>query len=196
VSAAGIVLVVVLAIAVLAIAVGTVGREARRLDAIAPRSVYVLEEAVEFVADSLPELSQTQLTHDEVRGLLLAHMRWLHAKGLQPDGVTDRPQDLTDEPVVIEDTTAVGYLLGVADRAELEVDDVDVAHVVDGHLAYFAAIGAIGPEAADPDVPMRSLGPGPALGSALGPGLPGADEAAAADGRTPPDPPPDGVAER
>jgi hypothetical protein len=160
VTAAWVALVVVLAIAVFAVAAVAVGREARRLDTIAPRAVYVLDEAVEFVADRLPTLSQAQLTHDEVRSLLLAHMRWLYAKGLQPDDVTDRPQDLTDEPVVVEDTTLVGYLIGAGEQAGLVLDDVDVAHLVEAHLAYFEAIGAVGPEAADPDVPMRQLGPG------------------------------------
>jgi hypothetical protein len=32
------------------------------------------------------------------------------------------------------------------------LDDVDVVHVVEGHLAYFEAIGAVGPQAYDPDV--------------------------------------------
>ncbi len=159
-SVGSVVLVVVLGIAVFAIAAGAIGREARRLDKLAPRSVYIVEEAAEFVADSLPALSQAQLTHEEVQGLLVAHMRWLHAKGLQPDGITDRQQDITDHPVVLEDTTAVGYLIGVADQAGLELDDVDIAHVVEAHLAYFRAIGAIGPEAADPDVPMPLLPPG------------------------------------
>ena len=66
-----VVLVVVLGIAVFAIAAGAIGREARRLDKLAPRSVYIVEEAAEFVADSLPALSQAQLTHEEVQGLLV-----------------------------------------------------------------------------------------------------------------------------
>jgi hypothetical protein len=149
--------VIALAVIVFAIAAIAVGREARRLDRIAPRAVYEPDEAVEFVADALPAAAQARLTHDEVRGLLLAHMRWLHTKGLQPDGVIDREQVLTDDPVVVEDTTAIGYLIGVAERAELDVTDVDVALVAEAHLAYFAAIGAVGPETADPDVPMRAL---------------------------------------
>ena len=159
-TGAWVALVVVLAVAVFAVAAVAIGREARRLDTIAPRAVYVPEEAVEFVAERLPPLSQSQLTHDEVRSLLLAHMRWLYAKGLQPDDVVDRPQDLTDHPVVVDDTTLVGYLIGAGEQADLVLDDVDVAHLVEAHLAYFEAIGAVGSEAADPDVPMRQLGSG------------------------------------
>ena len=44
----------------------------------------------------------------------------------------------------------VGYLLGEADRSGLELlDDVDVVNVVDAHLAYFKAIGAVGPAASE-----------------------------------------------
>ena len=123
------------------------GREARRLDAVAPRAVYELEDAVTFVAGHLPAASQARLTFDEVRSLLVAHMRWLHAKGLQPRDVVDRRQDI-DEEIVLNEETLTAWLLGEAERLDLEVlDDVDVVHVVQAHLAYFEAIGAVGPRA-------------------------------------------------
>jgi len=146
-------LLVVAAVAVFAIAAVVVGREAHRLDAVAPRAVYELDEAVEFVADHLPPESQARLTPDEVRTLLVAHMDRLREEGLQPPKVVDRPQDI-DEPVVVEETTDAAYLIGRAEREGLAVEDVDVLAVVDAHLAYFEAIGAVGPPAADPDVPL------------------------------------------
>jgi hypothetical protein len=40
------------------------------------------------------------------------------------------------------------HLLNEAAKRGVEVlDDVDVIHVVDAHNAYFAAIGAVGPQA-------------------------------------------------
>ena len=133
-------------IVVFAIAAVSIGREARRLDAVAPRAVYMLDEAVEFVADRIPEQTQARLTPDELRSILVLHMRWLHSQGLQPDAVVDRPQDI-DLVIVGEDTLA-GYILGAADEVGIELlDDVDVVHVVEAHLAYFSAIGAVGPEA-------------------------------------------------
>ena len=89
---------------VFVIAAVSIGREAHRLDAVAPRAVYMLDDAVAFVAAQLPAESQARLTFDEVQQLLVAHMRWLHAKGLQPRDVIDRPQDIDDELVVSEDT--------------------------------------------------------------------------------------------
>ena len=96
---------------------------------------------------------------DMFETLLVAHMRWLHAKGLQPDRIIDRPQDI-DEPVVVEDMTAIGYLIGVADEQSIAVDDADLANLTEAHLAYLEEIGAIGPEAADPDVSPLMLGRG------------------------------------
>lgn len=138
---------VVSAALVFVIAAVAVGREARRLDAVAPRAVYELEDAVSFVAAKLPQSSQARLTYDEVRKLLVAHMRWLHAKGLQPRDVVDRRQDIDDE-LVINEETLTAWLLGEAERLEIELlDDVDAVHVVQAHLAYFDAIGAVGPKA-------------------------------------------------
>ena len=145
-------LILLAAVLVFVIAAVVVGREAHRLDAVAPRSVYIPEEAAEFVAEYLPDDSQARLTPDDLDQLLRYHMRWLHAKGLQPTNVIDRRQDITS-PLVIEEDTVVGYVLGEAERNGVEVlDDVDVVNVVEAHLAYFEAIGAVGPQASDPDV--------------------------------------------
>jgi len=145
-------LILLAAVLVFVIAAVVVGREAHRLDAVAPRSVYIPEEAAEFVAEYLPDDSQARLTPDDLDQLLRYHMRWLHAKGLQPTNVIDRRQDITT-PLVIEEDTVVGYVLGEAERNGVEVlDDVDVVNVVEAHLAYFEAIGAVGPQASDPDV--------------------------------------------
>jgi hypothetical protein len=147
-----IVLVAVAAVAVFAIAAGAVGREARRLDAVAPRAVYIFDEAVDFVADRLPPDTQARLTLEELGDLLRMHMAQLRAKGLQPPKAVDQVQDIS-EPVVVEETGAVGYVIGRAEAAGIEVTDIDVVHVIDAHLEYFEAIGAVGPRAEDPDEP-------------------------------------------
>ena len=147
----------VAAVAVFVIAAVVVGREAHRLDAVAPRVVYHLDEAVDFVSDRVPPATQARLTPAEVEQLLVFHLRWLHAKGLQPVDVTDRRQDI-DDPTVIDEDTLVGYLLGESEREGVELlDDVDAVAVVDAHLAYFDAIGAVGPPAAGDDI--SDLGP-------------------------------------
>ena len=140
---------IIAALLVFAIAAVIVGREARRLDSVAPRAVYELEQATKFVADNLPSETQARLTFAELRKLLVFHMRWLHDKGLQPAGVVDRRQDIVDE-VVIDEQTLTAYLLDAAEKNNIEIlDDVDAVYVVKAHLKYFDAIGAIGPQSND-----------------------------------------------
>lgn len=144
--------VIVAAVLVFVIAAGTIGREAHRLDAIAPRAVYELDEAVDFVADRLPAQSQARLTPAEVEALLVAHLRWLHANGLQPDRVVDARQSI-DENLIVSEDALIAHLLATAEEAEVELlDDVDAVNVVAAHLEYFAAIGAVGPQAPLDDV--------------------------------------------
>ncbi|HWC67349.1 MAG TPA: hypothetical protein VG478_04720 [Acidimicrobiales bacterium] len=146
--AASVVILVLAALSVFAIAAVAVGREARRLDAVAPRAVYDVDEAVAYVADALPEPSQARLTYDELRQLLQAHMAQLRRKGLQPPTAVDQRQDIVSS-VVVDDTGDAGYLIGQAESRGLDVTDEDVVHVVDAHLAYLRDIGAVGPPADD-----------------------------------------------
>jgi hypothetical protein len=140
---------IIAALLVFAIAAVIIGREARRLDSVAPRAVYELEQATQFVADNLPSETQARLTFAELRKLLVFHMRWLHDKGLQPAGVVDRRQEIVDE-VVIDEQTLTAYLLDAAEKNNIEIlDDVDAVYVVKAHLKYFDAIGAIGPQSND-----------------------------------------------
>jgi hypothetical protein len=139
--------IVLSAVLVFMIAAGTVGREAHRLDAVAPRVVYEIEEAVQFVADRLPADTQARLTFDEVQVLLREHLNWMATKGLQPEKPVDQVQNIS-EPVVVDEDILTAHLLAHAGERGVEiVEDVDIVRVVDAHLAYFAAIGAVGPHA-------------------------------------------------
>jgi len=125
----------------------TIGREARRLDAVAPRAAYQVDQAVSFVAECLPADTQARLTLEELQQLLVMHLNWMHARGLLPVDVIDKPQHIDDELVITEEAL-IAHLLGEAETMGVELlDDVDVVNVVDAHLAYFDAIGAVGPTA-------------------------------------------------
>ncbi len=140
-----VVLYVLAALAVLVVALVGVGREAFTLAAQPHQSVFDLDEAVDFVADRLPEETTARLSYDDVRALL----RW-HLEYLDDRGVPTR-RDLTrGGPVVIEDDEGVGWVIGRAAAEDLVVDDIDVALVVHAEMAYLAAIGALGGEVADP----------------------------------------------
>jgi len=142
-----VVIIIVAVVAVFAIAAVVIGREAHRLDAVAPRVIYDLDQAVEFVADRAPETTAARLSHDDVRELLRLHRRHLHAQGLWPAVAEDQVQDI-DEPVVLDELDETAWVLGEAESAGLAVDDTDVAAVIDLHFAYLDAIGAVGPAAA------------------------------------------------
>ena len=74
-------------------------------------------------------------------------MNWLHSKGLLPAKAVDQRQDISTPIVVIEDSL-IAYLLGESDKAGIQImDDVDLVNVTEAHLAYFDAIGAVGPVA-------------------------------------------------
>ena len=135
------------AVVVFAIAAVVVGREARRLDAVTPRVVYEIDAAVEFVADALPTDTQARLTPAELEALLRAHLAWMHQQGLQPERPVDQVQHI-DTPVVADETILTAHLMGEAEARGVQIlDDVDIVRVVEAHLTYFAAIGAVGPVA-------------------------------------------------
>ena len=139
--------IVAAAVSVFLIAALTIGREARRLDAMAPRAVYQLEQAADYVAMSLPEATQARLTMEELEKLLVLHMNWLHSKGLLPAKAVDQRQDIST-PIVVTEDSLIAYLLAESDKAGIQImDDVDLVNVTDAHLAYFDAIGAVGPVA-------------------------------------------------
>src|SRR5690349_11879865 len=106
------------------------------------QALFDLEEAVEYVADRLPDEVTAVLTFDDVRSIL----RW-HLEYLRDRGVPARRDQTAGGPVVVEDDEGIGWVLGKADEAGLEVTDVEVATVLEVELEYFRAIGAIGGEA-------------------------------------------------
>ena len=112
---------VIAALLVFAIAAGTVGREAFRLD-----------EAVAHVADELPFEAQARLSYDEVRLLIAAELDHLEHTGVLAEPGRDVAVPEGDAPdVVLADDEAVAVVLGAAEEAGLEVTDEDVYHVID-----------------------------------------------------------------
>jgi hypothetical protein len=144
---------VVLAVAaVFAVAAVTVGREAFRLGHQLPPTIFDLDEAVHYVADSLPADAQARLTYVEVRVLVAAQLELLRTKGVlarpgEEPTLTVARNGQRDKPVVVVDDDAVAALLGEVEEQELEVTDHDVFLVVTSLNRYLADIGAVGPQA-------------------------------------------------
>jgi hypothetical protein len=137
---------------VFAIAAVLVGREAVRLGHVTPAAIFDLDEAVEHVAERLPDEAQARLTYDEVRVLILGTLDHLESKGISARPGHE-PALAGDGPVVVADNDAVAVVLGVAEDADLEVDDTDVLAVIDLLLDYLGGIGALGPQVPPPDDP-------------------------------------------
>jgi hypothetical protein len=142
-------IVVLLVVLVLVIGVVAVGAVVNRLAVEAPVSVFDEDEAVEWIADRLPFEVAAQVSHDDVRALVLWHLEYFESEGLATE---TRFADAPDGVVVAEDDS-LAYVLGQASEAGLEVDDGQVVAVLEAERDYLEAIGAIGPRVAEPDDP-------------------------------------------
>lgn len=133
------------ALAVFAIAAAFVGSESFRLGHEPPAAIFDLDEAVEVVADRLPEAVQARLTYDEVRALIRASIDHLHR-----EGVTALPgEDLSapDHDVVVDDDHTLAAVLAEVEAHGLDVADEDAAVVISRLLEHLGEIGALGPRA-------------------------------------------------
>jgi hypothetical protein len=145
---------VVLTVAVVAaIALVSVGGVTARLAAAPPRSLFDLDEAVEFVAERLSFESSAQLSYDDVRALLGWHLDYLQARGVAAEDAD--AEAVVGRAAVAADDEGLAFVLGRAMEAGLDVDDVAVVDVLEADEAYLAAIGAVGDavEAVDPGDP-------------------------------------------
>ena len=140
-------LIVVAGVLVVVIALVAIGREAFTLGAQPKQAHFDLEEAVDFIADCLPEEVTARLSFDDVRSLLRWHLEYLRDRGVP----VRRDQAASGGPVVVEDDEGIAFVLGRADEDGLDVTDTEVAVVLEAEIQYFEAIGAIGGPA--PDLP-------------------------------------------
>jgi hypothetical protein len=140
-----VVLAVVAVVLVVVIALVAVGREAFTMSAQPKQAHFDLEEAVEFVADRLPDEVTAILSYDDVRSILRWHLEYLRDRGVPAR------RDLVDGgPVVVEDDEGVAWVLGKADEVGMDVTDAEVVAVLETELEYFDAIGAIGGQVPEP----------------------------------------------
>ena len=139
------VFVVVAAVLVVVIALVAVGREALTMGSQPRQALFDLDEAVAFVAEHLSPTVTARLSYDEVRQLLAWHLDYLTARGVPR--TREAASTNGSDAVVIEEDEPVAYVLMRAESAGVEADADDVVAVLEAEAAYFAAIGAIGPEA-------------------------------------------------
>lgn len=137
-----IVAIVVVVVLTFVIAAWAIGREAQRLGSQRLMPVYRLEEAVGDVAERLPYDVAAATDTDTLRVVLREHINLVQFS----DGAAS---DDDAEPMMLEgETTAAA----VYRRVRAEGHDVTRPHVdamLEGHLGYLSAIGAL--QAVDDD---------------------------------------------
>ncbi|HET8931477.1 MAG TPA: hypothetical protein VFN21_12530 [Acidimicrobiales bacterium] len=138
-----IVIYVVAVVAVVVIGLVTVGRETFAASQVPRPAVFELDEAVAFVSAGLDGRTAGRLTPDDVGWILTADAaQFVDAA----DHADDPGYDVLDNTVAAR--RVMDRLQG--ERREL-IDEHDVTAVLAGRSRYLEAIGAIGPQAPDPD---------------------------------------------
>ncbi|HYI63151.1 MAG TPA: hypothetical protein VEW93_15270 [Acidimicrobiales bacterium] len=138
----GVVWALVAVAVVLLIAAVVVGRETDRLSGAPPRPVFDLDEAVTWVARHLPFEVSAVLSHDDVRQILRWNLDYFRSKGVTGNGSS---ASAPANDVVVGGGETVDNVLTRARSAGLEYTAPQVHAVLDAQMAYFEAIGALGP---------------------------------------------------
>lgn len=129
-------------------------RVSSRLAHTRARAVYDLFEAVDFVAERLPDALSAKLSYDDVQEILLWRLDHLRLRGSVTYGrgdVTATEAEGREEEVVTSDDDSVDYVLAKASESERDIDALDVVVVLDLESQYLKAIGALGPPAEESD---------------------------------------------
>lgn len=134
----------VVGVVVVAIALVAVGKVTAEFADAPPRSLFVFDEAVFFVARRLRDETTAVLSYDDVRALLGYWVEVLETAGV----ATVVGDDVARAgPLVADDDDALAVVIGRADAAGLDVTDTQVAEVLAAANDYLVAIGAVGPVA-------------------------------------------------
>jgi hypothetical protein len=130
-------------VAVFAIAAVVIGREARRLDAVPPRPVFDMDEAVAWVAEHLPFEVSAVLSHADVRNIIDWNLEYFRSKGVSGNGSSPH----NDAQVVVGGAETVDWVMAKAEQTGAAYTAAQIHAVLDAQMTYLEVIGAIGPEA-------------------------------------------------
>ncbi len=112
----------------------------------------MLDEAVQYIAERLPDDTTAVVSYDEVGKVVSWHLDYLEHKGVA--GATDDElESLPEGPVVTDDDESVAYVIGRANDDGLALDDVHVFQILEAEQDYLRAIGAVGAEVPAPPDP-------------------------------------------
>ena len=112
------------------------------------RSVYDLEEAVDWVAEALPAEITAEVSFDDVRAVLGWYLDYLAAKGMASEATA---ADVSETLVVVPEDERVGWIIGRADEAAqgepgAGLTDEQIVAILGANSGYERSIGAVGHE--------------------------------------------------
>ena len=137
---------------VIVIAFVALGQTVGRLERERAPAVYDLPDAVQWIADRLPDEVTARVSYDDVGQVLAWHLDWFasegvasrHGEELAGEGIGD------EEPVFAEEQRAVDAIVARS-MAVAGPDPVDVVCILDLQMRYLELIGAV--DEADEDDP-------------------------------------------
>jgi hypothetical protein len=141
---------VLAALTTFVIAAVSVGSSTAGLAGRARRSVYDIEEAVDWVGDHLPAELTAEISYDDVRVVLDLYLDYLRVKGVASTKAAD---ELGSELIVVPEEERLAWILGRLDDAKddspgAELTDEQVVVILEVNSGYERSIGAIGPAVA------------------------------------------------
>lgn len=107
------------------------------------RSVYDLEEAMDFVAGRLDDEITAVVSYEQLGSVLQFHCDYLELKGVASGRTAD---DVGSDLVVVPDDEPIAYVLGRVDSENVDLTDEQVMAILDAETEYYRAIGLFGPQ--------------------------------------------------
>lgn len=159
-------LVALAVVAVVVIALVTVGDVVAKLSKQPPLRVFDLEEAVNWVADRLPETVTAQLSFADVSAVIAHQLDFFETKGVARDASVPDPKDgveasgVAGPAQVVDEDDSLAFVLGRIAEAEGlpdtgdDFDDAHIVRVLEYTDAYLVAIGAVGAVVVGPTDPL------------------------------------------
>ena len=137
---------------VVVIALVSVGRVVARMAGQSRPAVYELPDAVEWIADRLPNEVTARISYSDVARVLQWHLDWFAEAGLSSRyGEEIGGESAVDDAVGVEDLAIDAVVArSLASRGP---EAVDVVCVLDLQMKYLEEIGAIETDSGGNDVP-------------------------------------------
>jgi hypothetical protein len=134
------------------IAAVAVGSTTAHLASRSRRSVYVVEDAVDWVADRLAPETTAVVTYEDVSAVLTWYLEHLRDKGIASGRTADDPGSGL---ILVGDSEPLAWIIGCVDATEPGepghgLTDEQVVAILDANRTYERSIGAIGDEVTPP----------------------------------------------